>query len=751
MFKDLALRFGVPLVLVLAAGTYFAVPLVDRMITEWFRSDIEMRARLVMNSIEEGLVPLLDRPSQPRIRNFLAKVTADERLVAIVVCGRNGKLLYKTEHTPNVITCSAQPPVVPAFEIVPSAGGRLDLASFPLRGETGEAQYLVIVHDLSFIDRRQSSARDYLIAFASLVALVLVGLCVLIAWLVLRSWMRSLIRDIRGKRFLAEVAGQQPADAVIGQVRQVLREIEEAQRQEVEFRENWTPDALRHIVKEHLNNTQLIVVSNREPYIHNRENGDTVVQYPASGMVTALEPVMRACSGVWIAHGSGSADKDAVDSFDQVRVPPEDPSYTLRRVWLDPEEEEGYYYGFSNEGIWPLCHLTFVRPSFRPQDWRYYTAVNRKFADAIKQEAKSERPVVLLQDFHVALAPGLVREHLPQATTALFWHIPWPNPAAFGICPWKAELLKGMLQANIIGFHTRFHCQNFLATVDRFVESHIDYEHSTVTVSNHTCHIAPYPISIEWPPHWLNSQAPVADCRRNVLERHRLARNVMLAVGVERWDYTKGIPDRVAAVERLLEVEPEWRGRLVLLQVAAPSRSKLPAYIEIQRSTHEAVDRINNRFGNEDYRPIILITEQRDPAEVYELYRAADFCIVSSLDDGMNLVAKEFVAAREDEDAVLVLSTFAGASRELVEALIVNPFDIEGTARAMAQALRMSREERRQRMRVMRYTVKQNNVFRWAGRMLMDAARIRQREQLTALSTDQTARDTGAMARARRR
>lgn len=744
MFKNLILRFGVPLVLVLSAATYFAVPFVDRLLTEWFRSDIEMRARLLMNSVEERLIPLLERPSGPRIRNFLARATVDERLVAIVVCTGDGKVLYKPELTPEAITCPGGPLTAPSFEVLQSARGRLHLARFPLENKSAKADNLVLVHDLSFIDRRQSTARDYLIAFAALAALTLVGICVLIAWLVLRSWARSLIKDIRGKRFLGEVSDQQPTGAVISQVRQVLREIEEAQRQEMDFRENWTPDALRHIVKEHLEGTQLMVVSNREPYVHSRENGRIVVQSPASGMVTALEPIMRACSGVWIAHGSGSADKDVVDLHDRVSVPPKDPNYTLRRVWMTPEEEEGYYYGFANEGLWPLCHLTFVRPSFRPQDWAHYRTANRRFADAIKNEARGERPLILLQDFHVALVPGYLRERLPLATVALFWHIPWPDPASFGICPWKTELLQAMLQADIIGFHTRFHCQNFLATVDRFVESHIDQEHSTVTIGDHTCHVNPYPISIEWPPHWLDTQRPVADCRRNVLARHGLAADVLLAVGVERWDYSKGIPERIAAVERLLEIEPQWRGRLVLLQVAAPSRSKLPAYVEIQRATQEATDRINTRFGNDQYRPVILITEYRNPDEVYELYRAGDFCVVTSLDDGMNLVAKEFVASREDEDGVLVLSTFAGASRELVEALIVNPFDVEDTAQAMAQALRMPRDERRERMRFMRHTVKQNNVFRWAGRMLMDAARIRQREKLRMLNLQQSAgRATG--------
>ena len=461
----------------------------------------------------------------------------------------------------------------------------------------------------------------------------------------------------------------------------------------------------------------MIVVSNREPYIHVKDGERIIVQHPASGMVTALEPVIRACSGVWIAHGSGNADRNVVDIHDRVQVPPRDPSYALRRVWLTAEEEQGYYYGFANEGMWPLCHLAFVRPAFRSEDWAQYVNVNTRFAHAIAREARSDNPVVFVQDYHFALVPRLVRERLPGATIALFWHIPWPNPETFGICPWRREVLLGLLQADIVGFHTRFHCQNFLATVDRFVESHIDYEHSTVTIGDHVCRVSAYPISIEWPPHWLERLAPIPQCRQQVFAKYGLAAGMRLGLGVERWDFTKGIVDRLLALERLLDAEPKWQGKLVFLQIAAPTRSRLPAYQELQKQTIAEAERINARFGNATYQPVVLVTEHQDPEIVYELYRASDFCLVNSLHDGMNLVAKEFVAARDDEDGVLILSTFTGASRELPEALIVNPFDLDETARSISQALSMPTEERRERMRLMRMTVKERNVFRWAGRI----------------------------------
>jgi trehalose 6-phosphate synthase len=451
-------------------------------------------------------------------------------------------------------------------------------------------------------------------------------------------------------------------------------------------------------------------------------------------MVTALEPIVRACSGTWIAHGSGSADREVVDRNDHIRVPPDDPSYTLRRVWLTSEEEQGFYYGFSNEGLWPLCHLAYVRPAFRESDWQQYEAVNRKFANVLADESKTKDPVILVQDYHFALLPRMLRRRKPQATIALFWHIPWPNAETFGVCPWKCEMLVNMLAVDILGFHTRYHCQNFLATVDRFVECQIDHEHMTVTFRDHVCHVMPYPISIEWPPRWLAQLPDVQTSRAVVRARYNVDANVTLGLGVERWDFTKGIVERFLALEVLLDKEPALRGRITLLQVAAPSRSRLPAYRALQAQTLDEVKRVNEKFGTVAWQPIVLIGHHQEPREVFELFRAAEFCIVNSLHDGMNLVAKEFVAARDDQDGVLILSTFAGASRELPEALLVNPFDVAETAAAMKLATQMPREERRERMKLMRRTLKENNVYRWAGRMLMDAAQIRQRQSLTKRS-----------------
>jgi trehalose 6-phosphate synthase len=734
MFRSVMLRFVLPVAFASCVVAYFGLPYIERLLAEWFRSDVELRAQLVMHTMEEPVTQLVGDDNENGLRAYLAKVTADERLLAVLICRPNGSTIIKTERTPAAISCEENGAAVPVeARVVQLPSGSVQVSRFDYDSANPPFRVLML-HDLSFVDRRQRTARDFVLVFIAISVLLLALLVVLAAWLQLRRWVKVLVGDIRGKRFLDNAKSPRSSQPILSQVRQVLAEAEQKQRLEIDFRENWTPQALKQVVHDHLNSSQVIIVSNREPYIHNY-NADhrPVVQVPASGMVTALEPIMRACEGVWIAHGAGPADRDTVDRFDHIRVPPDDPAYTLRRVWLTSEQEQGYYYGFSNEGLWPLCHLAYVRPAFRPSDWTSYEEVNAQFAEVIAAEASTDSPVILIQDFHFALLPKLVRARIPKATISLFWHIPWPNAETFGVCPWKREILLHMLSADILGFHTRYHCQNFLETVNRFIECQIDHEHMTVTLQGRVCRVAPYPISIEWPPRWLKFLPDVAACRSAVRDRYAIAPEVTIGLGVERWDFTKGIIERFHALEALFDRNPKLRGRLSLLQIAAPSRSTLAPYQALQRQTYDEVNRINSKFGVGDWRPIILIDQHQEPTAVFELYRAADFCLVNSLHDGMNLVAKEFVASRDDEDGVLILSTFAGASRELAEAVLINPFDVNETADAMEIAMRMGREERRDRMSLMRRTVKENNVYRWAGRMLMDASRIRQRQNLPSV------------------
>lgn len=739
MIKAILVRYGIPAVLAIVIIAYLGVPFVNHMLSGWFRDDVELRAQLVANTIGEQVGPLIEKHDLTSLRNYLAKLTTDERLLAIVLCKMDGALIYRTDATPSTVSCRNSIAIEPSKNgyTLQLASGSVAVSLFDIEPAEATPFRLILIHDLSYIDRRQSVARNYVMAAIGLFLTVLALLVGFATWLAIRRWVNVLVGDIRGLRFLDDAESPLVAQPVLKQVRDVLKEIEHNQRLEIDFKENWTPQALQQIVREYMDSPEMFVISNREPYIHNHSSQGVVVQVPASGMVTALEPIVRACEGVWLAHGSGTADRDVVDKHDHIRVPPDEPAYTLRRVWLTEQEEEGFYYGFSNEGIWPLCHLTYVRPAFRESDWQQYQQVNRKFADALANESHSRNPVVLIQDYHFALLPKLIRQHKAAATIALFWHIPWPNAEAFGICPWKLELLSHMLAADILGFHTRHHCQNFLETVDRFVECQIDHEHMTVTLQGHVCQVASYPISIEWPPRWLANIPTIEDSRNAIRDRYGIAHDASLGLGVERWDFTKGIVERIQALEFLLDSDRTLIGKVTLLQVAAPSRSKLPAYHALQEQTLTEVKRVNEKFGTTTWQPVVLIDKHQQPAQVFELYRAADFCLVNSLHDGMNLVAKEFVASRDDDDGVLILSTFAGASRELLEALLVNPYDMGQTAQAIKTALSMSREERRQRMKLMRRVVKENNVYRWAGRMLMSAATIRQRQALSKLSETQ--------------
>ncbi len=497
----------------------------------------------------------------------------------------------------------------------------------------------------------------------------------------------------------------------------------------------WTAERLAVHMRDRSGSSRIFVVSNREPYMHVRQGRETICIVPPSGLVTALEPVLRACDGLWAACGSGDADAAMVDDFDRLRVPPNDPHYTLRRVWLSAEEESQYYDGFANEGLWPLCHIAHTRPIFRAADWECYRRVNERFAAALLEEMEdSAEPVVFAQDYHFALLPRLIKAARPDARVAIFWHIPWPNPEAFGICPWQEQLLDGLLGADLIGFHIPLHCNNFLSTVDRVLESRNDREHMTVLRNGHQSTVRPYPVSVvfEGPQREEDAtleelaagQEEIAFARTELLRDFQIKAQ-SLVLGVDRMDYTKGIVERLLAIEQMLEAHPWHRERMTMVQIAAPSRTRIPSYAELGRQVQETVERVNRRYQSANWRPIVLIERQCSHEEVARWYRAADVCLVTSLHDGMNLVAKEYVAARDDEDGVLVLSKFAGAAVELQDALIVNPYDISAVAEAVHEALEMNREERHRRMRHMRRHVREHNIYRWAANVLGDLRELR--------------------------
>jgi trehalose-6-phosphate synthase len=728
----LSLRFVLPLALVLGLFAYAVVPLMDNMTLRWFVRDLDIRSKLLANTLQDPLLEYVPKKSRRKITELFERAIQDERLYALAFCDPGGTVIYKTATYPESLGCWMQ---------LPGSGERQSLVHLP-RGAvhvaesmlTLESQYLgklMLVHDMSFIERRSADTRKYIISLFAVLAVVISLITVFIAHLSWRGWFNA-VRDILRGDFIQRAESRTPPEMrpLIGDLRTLLQEIN-VERQELNNHSGaWTADRLRALLRSELAGDQVLVVSNREPYIHVATPNGIEIRRPASGLVTAVEAVMRACSGTWIAHGSGSADRQVVDRNDRVQVPPAHPSYTLRRVWLSKEEEQGYYYGFANEGLWPLCHIAHVRPMFRSSDWDQYVAVNRRFADAVIKEARTDDPVVLVQDYHFALLPRMVREALPKATIITFWHIPWPNSESFGICPWREEILEGLLGSTILGFHTPFHRKNFLETVDRYLETRIESEASTISYGGKLTQVEHYPISIAWPEAGDASRPGVAGCRAAIRKELALGPEHLLGIGVDRLDYTKGIIERFQAVERMLELHPEMVGKFTFVQIAAPSRSSLDEYQNFEARVRSLTQRINQRYSNGSYQPIILKAEHHDQDQLDLYYRAADVCMVTSLHDGMNLVAKEFIAAREDERGVLILSQFTGAARELHEALIINPYHIEQGADALHRALIMPEVEQRERMRSMRLLVKDFNVYRWAGRMLVDAARLRQRERV---------------------
>jgi trehalose 6-phosphate synthase len=484
-----------------------------------------------------------------------------------------------------------------------------------------------------------------------------------------------------------------------------------------------------------LRHTHLVVVGNREPYIHLRRvreprwwsrlfggkpTEETTWIRPASGVVTALDPVMRACGGTWVAHGSGSADVEASDAKGRVRVPPDRPAYTLRRVWLSREEEEGYYYGAANNAIWPLCHIAYARPEFNESDWEAYSRVNRRFAETVLDEIGSKPAVVFIQDYHFALLPRFIKDARPDVTVCQFWHIPWPNPETFRVCPWAEQMLHGLLGNDLLSFHVQFHCNNFLETVERMMEARVDYEHFAVVRGGHPTLVKPFAISID-PDLWATPPRHERQAEDRQVREALGIGDERIVFGVDRLDYTKGIPDRLRAFERLLIRHPEWRERVVFVQVGAPSRDQLTRYRSLSREVDELVADVNGRFASGSWRPIVYMHEHREQAQLAPIYRAASVCVVSSLHDGMNLVAKEFIASRGDHRGVLVLSRFTGAARELNEAVLVNPFAVDSFADSMHFALSMPEDQQERRMRALHARVRNHTVYDWAAGVLRTA------------------------------
>ena len=714
------------------------------------RSDVERRAEM----LGESLVGNVERSSwntgsgkvpNNELQRLVQRFGNREHMLGVVIYDREGTLVAATPELAKTLAVSP-PPVAQAItdgqeesSFVRLGKVPVHILVLPIRRQDEVLGGLAVVHDVSYIRAQILLAwrQTFFRVLAQGFLIVLITLLIVrwsIAGPIARAalWMRGLRTGrISVRQGVPDLDMFRPLAREVATMAESLNHARNAAENEARLRDAaesmWTAERLSVQLRTRLDEGHLFVVSNREPYMHQRNGKAVDVIVPPSGLVTALEPVLDACDGTWIAHGSGNADTEVVDTHDRLRVPPDDPRYTLRRVWLTKEEEEGYYYGFANEGLWPLCHIAHTRPLFRAADWQYYQEVNRKFMAAVLEEIENvAKPVVLVQDYHFALLPRMIKEKRPDARVAIFWHIPWPNPEAFGICPWQRQLVDGLLGADLIGFHIQSHCNNFLETVDRVVESRVDWEHFSALRQDHRTLVRPFPISVNF----TDDAAERNNMGFDYLERSALLRSLgveatFMGIGVDRVDYTKGILERFLAIERFLEKFPSYQGKFTFVQIGAPSRTHIKRYHDLLAEVEAEAERINWRFQGGKWKPIVFLNRQHSHQEIEPYYRAADLCLVTSLHDGMNLVAKEFLAARRDERGVLILSQFTGAARELRDALLVNPYDIDQTAEAIRAALEMEPEDKQLRMQRMRKYIKEHNIYQWAGNLITELVELR--------------------------
>ena len=696
----------------------------------------QFRAEGLRESIELSYVD----NSTEALQRLVDRFTDRERIAGIAVYDSSGTAVALSANLPSDVlqvkyVGEAMDSDSPKSGFSSGLGERFYVYVEPLHEEDRVVGAFAVMQNAAYIDA--SIARiwmDNLLGLLVQALFISLAIALLTRWMVFRplSRLADSMRAVRmgGGKSASPQSGQwllRPLESEISRITESLTKARTVASEEARMRlekldSPWTAERLKEFVKAYLRNRPIYVVSNREPYVHEKVKGEIQYSVPASGMVTALEPLMEACGGMWLAHGSGKADRETADAEGKIQVPPDEPKYTLKRVWLTAKDIQGFYTGFSNESLWPLCHMAHTRPVFRKEDWAAYKRVNGKFAETLLAEIKNvQHPIILVQDYHFALLPRMIKKSRPDAQVGLFWHIPWPSAEHFSICPWRKEILEGMLGADLVGFHTQQHCNNFLETVGKEVESLIDFEHFTATRDEHVSLIKPFPISIAFTNGGTEEpQAP----DKSVLEELGISAK-HLALGVERLDYTKGILERFKAVEFFLDANPQYRGDFALLQIAAPSREESEKYRAYAAAVAEEAERVNKKFSTNGWKPIHFEHRHYSHKELDNLYRLADVCLVTSLHDGMNLVSKEYVAARDDEAGVLILSQFTGAARDLKGAIIVNPYSAEELSAAIHTAFTMPPAEQHRRMKAMRNSIKDYNVYRWAAEFLRAVAALR--------------------------
>ena len=698
--------------------------------------DLQYRTRLLADSLKESVEPAYGRNSTAELQKLVDKFANREHVVGFAIFdNRGGKVAASADLPADFLSglslvSNVMDSDKPAGEFVRNNGKNFYVLVEPIHQVDRVIGAFLVAQNSGYIDSgiRQIWGNNLL---RLLIQIIIFGVVIalLIKWIVIQPILK-LVESVKAARLsgnpdqaLQKIKDQAFFKPLVGEIFKMTKSLsdarfsasEEARMRLEKIDTPWTAERLSEFIKAHIKDRKIFVMSNREPYIHQKVKNEISYSVPASGMVTALEPIMTACGGMWIAHGSGNADKEIADANGKLQVPPDDPHYTLKRIWLTAKEIKGHYVGFSNEAMWPLCHMAHTRPVFRKEDWIEYRRVNGKFAQTLLTEIKHvQQPLILIQDFHLALVPEMIKSSRPDAQIGLFWHIPWPAAESFSICPWRKEILRGMLGSDLIGFHTQQYCNNFLDTIGKEIESRIDLEQYSVTKDEHHTYIKQFPISIAFSDA-KNGDTPLPD-KKALLKLG--VKTPLFGLGVDRLDYTKGILERFKGIESFLEKYVTYKEQFTFLQIAPISREDAQKYREYGEAVTEEAQRINKKFGTSSWEPIILLKKHFTHAELEPLYRLADICLVTSLHDGMNLVAKEFVAARSDEQGVLILSNFTGASRDLKAAILVNPYSAEETAEAIFTALTLPKTEQRRRMKQMRSVIKNYNVYRWSAEFI---------------------------------
>ena len=705
-------------------------------------TNLEQRASLLADSLKESVEPFYANSLQPSFQNSLQKVVNKfanrERLAGIALYDNKGVLLATSSGLPKTIientkiVADAMDSNTSNNDFFDADGENRYVHVDPLHNDESIVGALMIVQNAGYINTSISQIwKDNLLRLFVQIIIFSITIFIILRFFVFRQVIRLVesVKRIRMNEDRESFKDESkysfftPLAKEITHISKSLSQARLSAREEARMRLEkldtpWTAERLSEFIKATLKDRPIFVVSNREPYEHYTDSkGKISYRVPAGGVVTAIEPVMAACKGTWIAWGSGNADKKAVDKNNKINVPPHEPKYTLKRVWLSDEEIKGYYNGFSNEAMYPLCLMAHTRPLFRKEDWQEYKKVNGIFVKSVLEEIKDiQNPFILIQDYHLALLPQMIKEKRPDAQIGIFWHVPWPSPEAFSVCPWRKEILQGILGADIVGFHIQQFCNNFINTVGKEMESLCDFEQFAVTFQNHTSYIKSFPIGIAFTG---GNGEPTYDPSVGKKLLEKLGINTKyIGLGVDRLDYTKGLLERFKALEFFFDTYPVYKNNFTFLQIASPSRESVPKYKQFGVDITKEVERINNKFKTKNWQPIVFLKEHHSHGQLAPLFKVANVCMVTSLHDGMNLVAKEYIAARNNEDGVLILSQFAGAVRDLKGALVINPYSAEETSEAINIALNMPLPEQQKRMKKMRESIKNYNIYRWSAEFI---------------------------------